>query len=93
MVVASLSATCALTLIGGQAGHIDVLVGPTSTPTTVVGSVPCENTGAVVVGVNSTVTTGGAVSFIVRPSDFVKVTTTNMTGTPNYTLAVTEQTL
>ena len=93
MVVASLSAACSLTLTGGAAGHVDVLVGATSSPTTVIGSVPCGNTGAVVVGVNSTVTTGGVVSYIVRPGDWVKVTTTNTTGTPSYTLAVTEETL
>lgn len=93
MVIASLTATCELTLVGGEAGHIDVLVGPTSSPTMVVGSVPCANTGTVVVGISSTVTTGGAVSYLVRPGDWVLVQTTNTTGTPSYTLSVVEETL
>jgi len=93
MVIATMSATCELTAAPGEAGRIDLLVGSSNPPTTVVGSVPCANTGIVVVGVASTVTSGGAVTYLVKPGDFVEATTTDTTGSPAYTLSVVEETL
>lgn len=89
------SASCAVTLAGGQAGYVEILSDSANPPTTSRGRIAgCTLTGTVVVGVSLTSTVDGALSYLVPTGDYVLIRAVSTTGSPTLTLAAsTEQTL
>jgi len=83
---ASISIGMTLSLSGGQAGHVDFVCDSSSTPTTIVATVGDSNTGTVVVGVSLTRTPIMELHYRAHAGDFCKITSTNDTGTPTYSI-------
>lgn len=75
-----------LSLTGGAAGHVDLLCDSTTTPSTVVETVSSESTGTVVVGVALTSSNTLVMRYRVPAAQRCRLTTTNDTGTPTFTL-------
>lgn len=75
-----------ISLTTGVAGHVDLLCDANPNPTTIVDTVSNEQTGTLVVGANLVQSMTASLNWRARPSDRCKLTSTNDTGTPTYTL-------
>lgn len=75
-----------LSLSGGAAGHVDLLCDSSSNPTTVVETISGESTGTLTVGLNLVASNTMVLRWRVPAAHRCKLTTTNDTGTPTYTL-------
>lgn len=82
--VVKISAT--LSLSGGQAGHIDLVCDSSATPTTIVETHSVENTGTLTVGLSVVHSVTGNLRWRVPAGQYCKLTSTNDTGSPTYTL-------
>lgn len=76
----------AISLTTGAAGHVDLLCDANTNPTTIVDTVSNEQTGTLVVGANLVQSMTASLNWRARPNDRCKLTSTNDTGTPTYTL-------
>jgi hypothetical protein len=84
--ICSVRIVSALTISGGAAGRCELLSDSSATPTTVRARVAGGCTGTVVVGVSLTDTAEATMAWLVPTGDYVKLATTNETGTPTFTL-------
>lgn len=75
-----------LSLVGGAAGHVDLLCDSSTTPTTAVQTIGGGQTGTVVVGVALNQTGTVPYYWRVRAGDRCRLVTVNDVGTPAYTL-------
>lgn len=75
-----------LTLTGGSAGHVDLVCDASSSPTTVVETVGAENTGTLTIGLALTQSSTAVLRWRSPAGHYCRLTTTNDTGTPIYTL-------
>lgn len=84
--VLSVKITTAITISGGAAGHVDLVCDSSATPSAIVETVSGELTGTVVVGVSVTRSTTEVMRYRVPAGHYCKLTTTNDTGTPTYSI-------
>lgn len=82
----SVRVQCNLSLTGGQQGLVQLLSDSSSTPTTVRSQGRNGNTGTLTIGLNTTQDGGAELSYTCPSSDYVIIKTTNLTGTPTFTL-------
>lgn len=75
-----------ISLSGGASGRVELLSDASNPPTTSRGRVAGGVTGTVVVGLSISDTAEGTLTYLVPAGHFVKLGTTNETGTPTYTL-------
>jgi hypothetical protein len=75
-----------LTVLGGQAGRIELLSDASNPPTTVRQRVAGGCVGTAVVGVALTDTVEAPMSYLVKPGDYVLLQGVNETGTPTFSL-------
>lgn len=76
----------AITLTTGAAGHVDLVCDSSGTPTTIRDTASTELTGTLVVGANLVHSSTQTLRWRVPVADSCKLTSTNDTGTPTYTL-------
>jgi hypothetical protein len=86
LVVFSVRVVSAITLTTGAAGRVELLSDSSATPTTVRARVAGGITGALVVGASLTDTAEGTLTWLVPAGDYVKLASTNETGTPTYSI-------
>lgn len=75
-----------ITLTTGAAGHVDLICDVNASPTTVVDTAQLELTGTLVVGANLVSSHTQSMTWRVPAGHRCKLTSTNDTGTPTYTL-------
>ena len=78
--------SASLSLTGGQAGHVDLVCDSSSSPSTVVETAQLENTGALTVGLSIVSSMTQSLRWRAPAGHYCKLTTTNDTGTPTFTL-------
>lgn len=82
----SVKITTTLSLTGGAAGHVDMVCDASATPTTIVETVQSESTGTLTVGLNLQASNTLVLHWRVPAGHRCKLTTTNDTGTPTYSI-------
>lgn len=75
-----------LSVTGGAAGHVDLVCDSSSSPTTIVETVSAELTGTLAIGLNLTASTTQVLRWRVPAAHYCKLSTTNDTGTPTYSV-------
>lgn len=85
-VIYSVRIQCTLSLAGGQVGTVQLLSDSNSTPTTVICEAKNGNTGTLTIGLNTLQDQIYVLTHIVPAGDYVRLVTTNNTGTPTFTL-------
>lgn len=83
---ATVKITDAITLTAGAAGHVDLICDVNVSPATVVDTAQFELTGTLVVGANLVSSHTQSLTWRVPAGHRCKLTSTNDTGTPTYTL-------
>jgi len=83
---ASVKIITTLSLSGGAAGHVDLLCDATTTPSTIVETIQSESTGTLTVGLNLQSSNTLVMHWRVKAADRCRLTTTNDTGTPTYSI-------
>lgn len=78
-----------LTLVGGQAGRVELRI--SSAGTTPRGGLRGGTTGTVIVGVSNNDDSSSTASGWVLPGEQVVIATANTTGSPTYTLEIQEE--
>lgn len=84
--VATVKITTSLTVSGGAAGHVDLLCDTGGTPSTIVDTVQSESTGTLTVGLSLQTSTTTSLRWRVPAAQRCRLTTTNDTGAPSYSL-------
>lgn len=82
----SIQISCTASLTGGQAGQVQLLSDASNPPTTVRATIANQNTSGLTIGltvVNNQTTT---LPYLVPIGHYVKLVSTNTTGTPSYTM-------
>jgi len=82
----TVSITAALTVSGGAGGSVHLLCDSSSSPSTEVETAAVSNTGTLTIGLAQTVASTIPMVFRVPASHYCKLTTTNDTGTPSFSL-------
>lgn len=78
---------CNLSLTGGQEGYVTLQISPNgSAPWTSVGQIYNSNTGTLTIGLNTTQINGSQLSILLPPNYYWQMATTNITGSPTYTM-------
>lgn len=83
---------CTLSLTGGQEGYITLQTSPDAITWTSVGQIYNSNTGSLTIGLNTSQSNGSQVGTILPPNYYWKLITTNVTGTPTYTMMLGNKT-
>lgn len=79
--------SCNLSLSGGQAGNLQLQVGPSSTgPWSVAGILSASNVGTLTLGLNTTQASGSQMTAPVPANYWWRLVSTNTTGTPTYAI-------
>lgn len=78
--------SCSLSLTGGQEGKVDLLSDTSNPPTTLRDTISQSNTGTLTIGLALTQANKFSLSYIVPPAHYVKLVSTNVTGSPTITL-------
>lgn len=86
LVCFSLRVLSAISVLGGQAGRIELRSDANATPSTVRARVAGGLTGTAVVGLALTDISEGTITYLVPPGDYVLFQSVNETGTPTYSI-------
>ncbi len=82
----SVQISTAVTLSGGQAGRVELLVDAANPPTTARSSIPGGVTGTVVLGVSLSFSFGGVLCALFKPGEFGLLQTVDVVGSPSYSI-------
>lgn len=90
----SIQIACTASLTGGQAGQVQLLSDASNPPTTVRATIANQNTSSLTIGLTVVNNQTATLPYLVPIGHYVKLVSTNTTGTPTYTMvAQTEETL
>lgn len=82
----SIQIACTASLSGGQAGQVQLLSDAANPPTTVRSTIANQNTSALTIGLTVVNNQTATLSYLVPIGHYVKLVSTNTTGTPTYTM-------
>lgn len=82
----SIQIACTASLTGGQAGQVQLLSDANNPPTTVRATIANQNTSTLTIGLTVINNQTATLSYLVPAGHYVKLVSTNTTGTPTYTM-------
>lgn len=82
----SIQIACTASLTGGQAGQVQLLSDASNPPTTVRATIANQNTSALTIGLTVVNNQTATLPYLVPVGHYVKLVSTNTTGTPTYTM-------
>lgn len=82
----SIQISCTASLSGGQAGQVQFLSDTSNPPTTVRATIANQNTSGLTIGLTVVNNQTALLFYLVPAGHYVKLVSTNTTGTPSYTM-------
>lgn len=82
----SIQIACTASLIGGQAGQVQLLSDASNPPTTIRATIANQNTSGLTIGLTVVNNQTAMLTYLVPSGHYVKLVSTNTTGTPSYSM-------